>query len=171
LPDRCKQLPEQLLPSLKAIQPDLIFHAGDVVTPKVIDLFEEVAPVVMVRGNRDVYLFPYVPRKKELYINGVMITLLHGHARVIHYLINKVRYVLFRFRLEWFLPKILLEGEGADVIIFGHTHRQMNEVRNGQLLFNPGSVTISPEKGVPLSYGVLKISGAGEVASEIVEID
>lgn len=171
IPDRCKVLPEQLLPSLQAIQPDLIFHAGDVVTPRVINLLEEVAPVVMVRGNRDIFYFPYVPRKKELYVNGVMITLLHGHARVFQYLINKVRYLLFRFCLDWFLPTILGEGEGADVIVFGHTHRQMNEVRDGQLLFNPGSVTISPGKGIPLSYGVLKISPTGEVTSEIVEID
>jgi uncharacterized protein len=133
-------------------------------------LLEEVAPVVMVRGNRDIYFFPYVPRKKELYLNGVLITLVHGHAHVIQYLLNKVRYLLFRYRLDWFLPTILQEGEGADVIVFGHTHRQMNEWRDGQLLFNPGSVTISPEKGVSLSYGVLRISEAGEVTSEIVEL-
>ena len=168
LPDRCKELPKSLLPSLKALQPDLILHAGDIVIPKVIDLFEEVAPVVMVRGNRDIYFFPFVPRKKELYLNGVWIALMHGHANVLKYLVNKVRYILFRYRLDWFLPTILHEGEGADVIIYGHTHRQMNEWHNGQLLFNPGSVTISPENGVPLSYGVLKISEAGEVTSEIV---
>lgn len=170
IPDRCKELPESLLPSLKALQPDLILHAGDIVLPEVIGLFEEVAPVVMVRGNRDIFFFPYVPRKKELYLNGVLVALVHGHAHVLQYLINKVRYLLFRFCLDWFLPTILREGEDADVIVFGHTHRQMNEWRDGQLLFNPGSVTISPEKGVPLSYGVLKISEAGEVTSEIVEI-
>jgi putative phosphoesterase len=148
MPDRCQELPVSLLPSLKALQPDLILHAGDIVVPKVIDLFEEVAPVVMVRGNRDIYFFPYVPRKKELYLNGVLIVLVHGHANVLKYLVNKVRHTLFRYRLDWFLPTILQEGESADVIIYGHTHRQMNEWRDGQLLFNPGSVTISPEKGV-----------------------
>ena len=170
LPDRCDRLPETLLPSLKALKPDVILHAGDVVTPNVINLFEEVAPVVMVRGNRDIFFFPHVPRTKELYINDVMITMLHGHAHMFHYLINKVRYLLFQYRLKWFLPTILQEGEGADVIVYGHTHRPMNEVRDGQLLFNPGSVTISPGPGIPLSYGVLKISESGELISEIVEI-
>lgn len=170
LPDRRNRFPDSLLPSLEALQPDLILHAGDIVVPKVIVLLEEVAPVVMVRGNRDFYFFPYVPRKKELYIRGVLITLLHGHARMLQYLVNKVRYLLFRYDFRWFLPMILREGAEADVIVFGHTHRPVNEVNDGQLLFNPGSVSISPGKNIPLSYGVMSISKEGEVSSEIVEI-
>ena len=171
LPDRCSRLPENLLPALKALKPDLILHAGDVVTPVVIKLFEEVAPVVMAQGNRDIYFFPYVPRKKELYIHGVMITLLHGHARFFRYLANKVRYLLLDYQFEWFLPWLLREGDGADVIVYGHTHRAMNEMFGNQLLFNPGSVSIPPDKGGLLSFGVLKISTLGEVTSEIVNID
>ncbi|MEE4194196.1 MAG: YfcE family phosphodiesterase [Anaerolineae bacterium] len=170
VPDRCTELPESLLPKLRALQPDLILHAGDVVTSKVIQILEEVAPVIMVKGNRDIYFFPYVPRKKELSVFGVSIVLIHGHADLLRYLVNKVRNVLFRYRLDWFLPTILQEGEGADVIVFGHTHRQMNEWQDGQLLFNPGSVTISPEAGVYRSYGVLRISDTGKVNAEIISL-
>ncbi len=170
VPDRCAELPQSLLPELSALQPDLILHAGDVVASKVIQTLEEVAPVIMVKGNRDIYFFPYVPRKKELTVNGVSIVLIHGHAHLLRYLMNKVRNVLFRYRLDWFLPTILQEGEGADVIVFGHTHRPMNEWHDGQLLFNPGSVTISPEAGVYRSYGVLRITDAGEVNTEIIQL-
>lgn len=170
VPDRCKALPQKLLTSLEALEPDLILHAGDLIVPKVVEICEEIAPVVMVRGNRDIYYFPYLPRKKDIYINGVILTLMHGHGLIGRYFINKLRYFLFRYRLDWFLPTILQQGENANVIVFGHTHRPMNEWRKGQLLFNPGSATISPEEGIPLSYGVLRISKTGEVASEIVEI-
>ncbi|MBN2046301.1 MAG: YfcE family phosphodiesterase [Anaerolineaceae bacterium] len=170
IPDRCHHLPEHLLSDLKDCHPDLILHAGDITTLKVIQQFEEVAPVVMVRGNRDFVFFPHVPRKKDLYFHDVQITLLHGHANLRRYLINKVRYLLFRFNLDWFLSDILEEGKDADVIIFGHTHRPLNTTLDGQLLFNPGSITVSPEKGVALSYGVLRISAEGDIQAEIVEI-
>lgn len=170
VPDRCKELPRDLLDSLKTFAPDIIFHAGDIIVSSVIDTLEEIAPVVMVKGNRDIYFYPYLRRKKDIFIHGVQISLMHGHGLVARYFYNKLRYFLFPYQIDWFLPTILEQGEGANVIVFGHTHRQMNEWRNGQLLFNPGSATISPEKGIPLSFGVLRISENGEVSSEIVEI-
>ncbi|MBW2649122.1 MAG: metallophosphoesterase family protein [Deltaproteobacteria bacterium] len=33
------------------------------------------------------------------------------------------------------------EFEDVECIVYGHTHRAMNEVRDGILLFNPGSPT------------------------------
>jgi len=170
VPDRCKNLPAGLMDQLTALQPDLIFHAGDIVSPRVIMALEEVAPAIMVKGNRDIYMFPHVPRRKYFLINGARLVLIHGHATLVRYLINKIKYFLLPFRLSWFWPT-LIKGKGdADIVIFGHTHRAMNEIVDGVVFFNPGSITISPERGEPLSFGVIRLFQNAEFDCEIIEI-
>ena len=170
VPDRCKKLPEGLIGQLTALQPDLILHAGDIVSPKVITILENVAPVVMVQGNRDIYLFPHVPRRKYFLIHGTRLVLMHGHATLLRYIINKIKYFLLPFRLSWFWPTLIKEKGDADIVIFGHTHRSMNEIVDDVVFLNPGSITISPERGEPLSFGVIRLFQDAEFDCEIIEI-
>jgi len=170
VPDRRKHLPVLLIEQLQELAPNLILHAGDIVSPRVINTLEKVAPVVMVKGNRDIYLFPHVPRKKELLINGTKLVLMHGHDTLGRYIINKIKYFLLPFRLSWFWPT-LIKGKGdADIVVFGHTHRTMNETVDGVVFFNPGSVTVSPERGGSLTYGVIYLSQDRMFECEIIEI-
>ena len=58
------------------------------------------------------------------------------------------------------LPELILnmfKNDAVDAIIFGHSHNPTNEVKNGVLLFNPGSATdkIFAEYN---SYGILEIT-------------
>lgn len=170
VPDRCRQLPALLIEQLQELAPDLILHAGDIVSHKVISVLEEVAPVVMVQGNRDIYLFPHVPRKKIFRINGTKLVMMHGHATFGRYIFNKFRYLLLPFRLSWFWPTLIKEKGDADIVIFGHTHRAMNEAVDGVVFFNPGSVTVSPNKGGALTFGVIHLHQDRTFECEIIEI-
>ncbi len=49
IPDRMKQLPDQLLPSLKDAKIDRILHAGDACTWRVVRTLERVAPVTIIQ--------------------------------------------------------------------------------------------------------------------------
>ena len=53
-------------------------------------------------------------------------------------------------------------------VISGHSHKPMQEVRDGVLYFNPGSA--GPRRfSLPISVGRLEIMG-GKVGGEILEI-
>ena len=56
-----------------------------------------------------------------------------------------------------------------DIIIFGHSHAPVNEVKDGILFFNPGSATDSmfPENA---SFGIIEIEG-DDIRAEIIKIE
>ncbi|MBR6518217.1 MAG: metallophosphoesterase family protein, partial [Oscillospiraceae bacterium] len=47
---------------------------------------------------------------------------------------------------------------GADIALYGHTHRQYYEYLEGLYLFNPGSVKPEAEMAYIPSYGILDTS-------------
>jgi putative phosphoesterase len=103
-------------------QVDMILHAGDLVNMSVLDVLE--APEVLaVAGNMDDYLVTQsLPTKLTIQVEGKSIGLIHG----------------------WGPPmglagRVMKEFEEVDAIVFGHSHRPTNTVKNGVLLFNPGS--------------------------------
>ena len=49
-------------------------------------------------------------------------------------------------------------GMGADIVLYGHTHRQYYEYLEGLYLFNPGSVKPEAATGYIPSYGILDTS-------------
>lgn len=103
---------------------DLILHAGDIVELDVLDVFRG-KEVYAVSGNMDHDSVRAVfPGKRILEIEGRRIGLIHGWGSP--------------FGLE---EKIMREFENVECIVYGHTHRVMNETREGVLLFNPGSPT------------------------------
>jgi putative phosphoesterase len=64
-----------------------------------------------------------------------------------------------------------LDLSGYNVVIFGHTHRPVNETHNGILFFNPGTTTpIDNKFTIVSSYGFLKISER-EIKPEIVYLE
>ena len=99
---------------------ELILHAGDV-GAGVLEELGAIAPVLAVRGNTDppdaVALTDAIEREVE----GVRIHVSHGHE------------------LGSPTPKRLLERYAADVIVYGHTHRQQVLEVNGRWVVNPGA--------------------------------
>lgn len=170
VPDRRRMLHPGLLPALREAKPDYILHAGDIILPEVIRELEEIALVIPVKGNRDIWFLPHLSMVKWIAVHGIQIALTHGHAEFWGYLLNKVRMMFRKYDLNWFLPWLMAVGDGADVIVFGHTHRALNEARNGVLLFNPGSVNVPVRQGGPLSFGMLEL-GDGTIKGEIIPLD
>lgn len=141
---------------------DLILHAGDLVTMRVIDWLEQTAPVVAARGNNDVHL-PADDRLADvqlLDLAGVRVGMTH----------------VLPVRREPEPPSVpeLARSCGLDPVpdvwVFGDSHRDILEWRDGVLLLNPGSPT-SPHLRVDLpgSAAILTIDG-GRPEAEILRL-
>ena len=102
---------------------DLILHAGDVGEIDIILELEAIAPVHAVMGNTDSPgLQPRVRDEVLLELEGHRIVVVHGH------------------RLGSPTPDLLHSSyPQADVIIYGHTHRQRVDERDGCIIVNPGA--------------------------------
>ena len=100
---------------------ELILHAGDVGDDDILDELETIAPVYAVRGNTDRIDNPRLPASRELDVSGVRIHVSHGHE-------------------VGAKPITLVAAYGdADVIIYGHTHRELVTSEEGRLVINPGA--------------------------------
>jgi hypothetical protein len=145
-----EQLCEILRPRLTGV--DLIIHAGDFVCWPMFTALERFAPVEAVAGNMDPYeISSRLPAKKTVEAAGHKIGVIHG----------------------WGAPdglelKVRREFDGADIIVFGHTHHPMNRVVDNALMLNPGSPT--DRRWAPSrTMGILHLEGSPRF--EIVPLD
>ena len=99
---------------------ELILHAGDV-GAGVLEELEAIAPVRAVYGNTDPTDDPQLAPAIELTVEGVSVRVSHGHE------------------LGSPTPEKLLAAYAADVIVYGHTHRQLITRAGGHLVVNPGA--------------------------------
>jgi hypothetical protein len=119
---------------------DMILHAGDVGDNLILAELDTIALVHAVLGNTD---FPdriALEDVVELELSGVRIHLSHGHE------------------LGSPTPAKLLEVYDADVIVYGHTHRQHLHRDGNRLVVNPGSAG-ARRFNLPASVAILAISG------------
>jgi putative phosphoesterase len=99
----------------------LILHAGDVGGDAVLDELELIAPVFAVRGNTDPPSDSRLALQIDRDFGGVRVHVSHGHE------------------VGAPTPARLLERYGADVIVYGHTHKQLITHVDGRLVVNPGA--------------------------------
>jgi putative phosphoesterase len=110
---------------------DVIIHAGDFDDQETLDSIAEYAPLYAVRGNNDWDLsLPAVLRFKVEELNFVMV-----HNRIA-------------------MPAL----QGADVAVFGHSHRYYCGTDDGVLWLNPGSCG-RRRFGLELSFAMMHIDG------------
>ena len=100
---------------------ELILHAGDVGGDEILDELALIAPVLAVYGNTDAPGQPRLAESIERTIGGVSIHVSHGHE------------------LGSPTPARLLARYPAQVIVYGHTHRQHVAQVDGRLVVNPGA--------------------------------
>ena len=100
---------------------ELILHAGDVGGRAVIDELSAIAPVRAVYGNTDMPGEPGLQAHLALVIDGLSIHVSHGHE------------------VGSPTPAKLLERYDADVIVYGHTHRQLVVQAQNRWVINPGA--------------------------------
>ena len=129
---------------------ELILHAGDVGGDDVLDELALIAPVRAVHGNTDPAGQPRLEERLELEIGGVTIHVSHGHE------------------VGSPTPARLLERYAADVVVYGHTHRQLVTHADGRLVVNPGAAGPRRFNLLP-SVARLTISG-GRAEVELVAL-
>jgi len=151
IPQRTDNLPDVVLVDFKKRNVDYVFHMGDFTTfevyEKLIEMFGS-DKVVAVRGNMDFdsNLKQTLPEKLEFKIYDLKVLMLHG--------MGGPNIIIKRL-----IKKLDLLNSDYDIVIFGHTHRPVNEKHNGILFFNPGTTTpIDNKFTVISSYGYLRIS-------------
>ena len=99
----------------------LILHAGDVGGDEILDELRLIAPVRAVYGNTDQPGDPSLSDRIDLALGGLRIHVSHGHE------------------VGSPTPAKLAAKYDADVVIYGHTHRQQVAQLGDQLFVNPGS--------------------------------
>ncbi|MHA1731209.1 MAG: metallophosphoesterase family protein [Promethearchaeota archaeon] len=154
IPSRAPEVPERVLDFFKREGVELILHAGDLTTPRVVAQLERVAPCIAVRGNmdRDEGLRD-LPTYAEVTRLGHRIGLTHGWGGP-----------------SGFTGRILdgLPPDRPEVVVCGHTHNAFVESAGGVTFVNPGSPTDTKFTSTN-TIGVLTIS-SGEVRPKIVDM-
>jgi len=155
IPVRAAEIPEQIINEFE--DADLIVHAGDFQTIEVLNNLGSYGKFIAVYGNMDSDdVVKKLPEKIILNIKNnnkeFKIGITHGSGppegiaeRVLHFFEEKL-----------------------DCMIFGHSHKPLNEIINNTLLFNPGSPTDTVYTTIN-TFGLLKING--EIKGEIIEIN
>ena len=94
---------------------DAILHAGDINSQAVVDTLASFAPLYVVRGNNDREWAEAIPHDLTVTLGGVTFYMVHNKKE---------------------LPADL---SGVGVVVFGHSHKYVQEEKNGILWLNPGS--------------------------------
>jgi uncharacterized protein len=126
---------------------DYIVHAGDIGDRSILDELRGIAALGVARGNND--LEPWAAQLREteiLHAGEVCIYVVHNLAEL----------------------EVEPAAAGAQVIVSGHSHKPMLDVRAGVLVMNPGSA--GPRRfRLPIAVGELLIEGRS-VAARIIDL-
>ena len=171
VPDKARQLNPRSLDIFRDAGVRAILHAGDISTPGVLSQLGEIAPIHAVKGNRDFVYLNHLPRELVLTFGGVRIGLAHGHGGLRGYIRSKIQYIRNGYQLDEFLPHFIGHFPQVAAVVFGHTHRPVNEIRDGKLLFNPGSACcFEDEKLYEPGVGLLYVDD-GKIWGETIALE
>ena len=163
VPASLADLPEGLLAHLEGV--DAILHAGDLVSPSVVETLSRIAPTTAVLGNMDPpEVTRTLPDRATLRLGGRSIGLKHGHQR--HALQD--RYIGLGYdapEMELFYHAMAAQLPDAEIVVFGHFHAPVVRRWNDRLFINPGAVV--PTHGRS-TFAFLELGA--EVDVQIVEL-
>lgn len=125
--------------ALEIEKPDFLCHMGDVEGSE--DYIRVIAecPLAMVSGNND--FWTDLNQEVTFELEGFRIFMSHGHY---YYVSAGTERLKSAARLN-----------GADIVLFGHTHRPTLEMDGNIIAANPGSLTYPRQEGRRPSYMVL----------------
>ncbi len=126
---------------------DLILHAGDIVTPGVLDWLERIAPVLAALGNNDFDMDdPRVKPTQALDAEGWRIGMLHDVTSGVQF------------------------DAPVDVVISGHTHYERLALVDGVVYVNSGSPTLPHHLSTRLgTVGLIDVD-AERLSAKIVRL-
>ena len=131
---------------------DQLIHLGDVEggAEHIRELAGD-APAAIIAGNND--FFCDLPNERICTIGGHRIFMTHGHGYFVH---SGTLYLKREARKK-----------GADIVMFGHTHKPYMEEDNELLVLNPGSLSLPRQEGHRPTYIVMEIADDGQISSEL----
>jgi putative phosphoesterase len=130
---------------------DLILHSGDVGGDEILTELRIIAPVHAVYGNTDDSHDPSLSKEIILDVAGMSVHVSHGHE------------------VGSPTPEKLAEHYKQDIVIYGHTHRQLVTRLGSQLIVNPGAAGAQRFKLLPTVARLTVENGNADV--EIVALD
>lgn len=137
--------------ALKTAAPfDMLIHLGDLEGSQHFLKENVTCPVEMVSGNND--FFCNVEREKSIMIDCYRVLLTHGHRHRVHGGTEDIK--------EW------ARINGADIVMFGHTHIPLIE-RDDVIAVNPGSISLPRQENRRPSYLIMEIDSKKEVQFSI----
>ncbi len=122
---------------------DMVIHCGDVEGSEYIIEKKAACPVEIVLGNND--YFSELPREKNFMIGPYKVWLTHGH----NYYVTVENGSIKREAIS----------RGADIVMYGHTHRPVIDIGQNITAINPGSLTYPRQDGRKPSYIIMEIDG------------
>ncbi len=121
----------------------MVIHCGDVEGSEYIIEKKAACPVEIVLGNND--YFSELPREKNFMIGPYKVWLTHGH----NYYVTVENGSIKREAIS----------RGADIVMYGHTHRPVIDIGQNITAINPGSLTYPRQDGRKPSYIIMEIDG------------
>ncbi|MFV0361915.1 MAG: metallophosphoesterase family protein [Suipraeoptans sp.] len=130
---------------------DMLIHLGDGEGVE-FDLEHLLScPIHIVGGNND--FFSNLPREKEFFIDGHHVFITHGHA----YYVSRSEERLIEEG----------KGRGADIVMYGHTHKPSVHQEKNFTVLNPGSLSYPRQTNRKASYIIMEIDEEGIATYEI----
>ncbi|MDY3920069.1 MAG: metallophosphoesterase [Candidatus Limivivens sp.] len=132
---------------LKKVSPiDCLIHLGDVEGSE--NYIRQIAecPCHIVSGNND--FFCDLPREEEFRLGKYKVLITHGH----YYYVSLNTQEISRQAVS----------RGADIVMFGHTHRPYLEIGDEVTVLNPGSLSYPRQEGRKPSFIIMEIDSLGE---------
>lgn len=132
---------------LEQVKPvDMVVHCGDVEGSEYTIGKSAGCPVEMVAGNND--YFTDLPREREFWIGDYHVWLTHGH----NYYVAMGNEAL----------KDEAASRGADIVMYGHTHKPVVDTSEDVIAVNPGSLTYPRQAGRRPSYILMELDEKGK---------
>ncbi|SDI37013.1 metallophosphoesterase family protein [Pseudomonas panipatensis] len=124
-----------------------LLHLGDIGKPQILAALRELAPLQAVRGNNDSEAWAEsLPESLSLVFGGLHLYLIHDLKRL----------------------AIDPRAAGIDLVLAGHSHQPLDEVRDGVRYLNPGSAGPRRFK-LPISLAILTIA-EGRIDVEMISL-
>ena len=135
---------EKVLNKVKPI--DLLIHCGDAEGAE--DYIGQMAecPVIIVAGNND--YFSKLDREKIFDVDKYKVFLTHGH------------YYYVSMGVERLVEEA--KQRGVDIVMYGHTHKPMLDIRDDIVVINPGSISYPRQGGRIPTYMMMEIDQYGD---------
>ncbi len=134
--------------TIKRVSPiDLIIHLGDYDRGE--EYIKDISPcpALMVCGNNDFY--DGLPKEVVTSIGKYIVMLTHGH----------------RYGVNYSTADLLdaAKQNGADIVMYGHTHVPIIKRNDGIWIINPGSLGLPRQSGRESTFMIMEIDEMNEV--------